>query len=117
MVELVSQSDERQQMTRHRIDGKVYDEETSDLVHEYESRLPRDDFRWVYERLYKSQSGQFFVAGRGGPKSDFAETEDERNWSSGEGAYTLEPEEALEWLVSRGAKIEVIEEHFTMPVG
>ncbi|MFO0802654.1 MAG: hypothetical protein U0791_05970 [Gemmataceae bacterium] len=104
-------------MAKYILEGRVYDEDDAELVHEYESRHPQTDLRWVRESLYKTQSGRFFVTGEGGSNSHFAETEDEQWWSPGEGGYLLSDAEALEWLVSRGAKAEVIEEHFSLPVG
>jgi hypothetical protein len=102
---------------KHYIEKKAYDEATAELIHEFESRLPRDNFRWVHEQLFKAESGQYFVVGEGGPLSHYAATEDERNWSWGRDAYLLSPEEALDWLLSREAKVEVIEEHFSLQVG
>ncbi len=53
------------------IEGKLYDTETADLICEY-SYGRSSDFRYLYEALYKTTKGQWFIAYDGGAQSKYA---------------------------------------------
>lgn len=78
------------------ISGKVYNTETAEFLGGDHNGFPRNDFRWVFEGLYKTKKGRFFIEGDGGPMSKYAQ-------SSGDGItgstdlYLISAEEAMEW--------------------
>lgn len=55
------------------INGKLYDTDTAELLGSYHNDLSPSDFEYFYEELYKKKTGEFYIYGEGGPKSDYAE--------------------------------------------
>ena len=78
------------------IDGKRYDTETATLIGEHE-HSNRSDFGWYEEGLYQKRTGEFFLAGRGGPQTKYSRSIDQNSWSGGEGIFPLSVAEAKEW--------------------
>ena len=79
------------------ISGKVYDTTTAQCVGEWSNPYTRRDFNWVEETLYRKRTGEFFIYGEGGPRSQYAKEVGMRQWSSGERIMPLTWEEAQEW--------------------
>ena len=79
------------------ISGKVYDTATAQCVGEWSNPYTRRDFNWVEETLYRKRTGEFFLHGEGGPRSQYAKEVGMRQWSSGERIMPLTWEEAQEW--------------------
>jgi hypothetical protein len=52
------------------VNGKLYDTKSAELFCEYSFSNP-SDFKHVYEALYKSPNGQFFIEYSGGPMSEY----------------------------------------------
>ncbi len=92
------------------INKKVYDTEKATLVAEYSNGLPSSDFRHVYEDLYITKSGQFFLHAQGGPLTKYSESEGNLTWGI-ETIILLSKDEAYEWLEEHD-KIEAIEKYF-----
>ena len=94
------------------IDGIRYDTEAAGTV-----KVARysdgylGDFDFVNESLYKSKSGRWFLAGKGGARSNYATSVSVGCWSGGSGIIPMTSEEALAWLEARDFTDE-IEEHF-----
>lgn len=79
------------------INGKMYDTETAKEVAScYHGEGPRD-FRHYSESLYKKRTGEYFLAGEGGPMSHYAVTVGQNSWSGGEKIIPLTYKEATEW--------------------
>jgi len=79
------------------INGKMYDTETAKEVAScYHGDGPRD-FRHYSESLYKKRTGEYFLAGEGGPMSHYAVTVGQNSWSGGEKIIPLTYSEATEW--------------------
>lgn len=79
------------------IKGKRYDTETATLIASYSNGLNRSDFRHLYEDLFITKNGQWFMEYKGGPKTKYAITCG--NWTHGDHDLTLLSEnEAYEWL-------------------
>ena len=53
------------------INGKVYDTRTAELVGSDENGA--HGFEWCEETLYRKRTGEFFIYGRGGPRSIYCE--------------------------------------------
>jgi hypothetical protein len=93
------------------INKKVYDTKTAEFVAEYHNGYSHRDFRYVYERLYRSKKGQFFIHGEGGPLSRYSESYG--NHTSGiETIVLLTKEETYEWL-SEHNKLAEVEKYFS----
>ena len=93
------------------IDGKTYNTETATQVAEYERGGPVNDFGWYEESLYRTKNGRWFLAGRGGPMSGYAQSVGQNQWGGGKGLRTLTTGEAIAWL-ERHEETAAIEEHF-----
>lgn len=79
------------------INGKMYDTETAKEVAScYHGEGPRD-FHYYSESLYRKRTGEYFLAGKGGPMSHYAVTVGQNSWSGGEKIIPLTYEEATEW--------------------
>lgn len=79
------------------ISGKLYDTETATKVAScYHGDGPRD-FRHYSEALYRKRTGEYFLAGEGGPMSHYAVTTGTNSWSGGEKIFPLTYKDAREW--------------------
>lgn len=79
------------------INGKVYDTATAQCVGEWSNPYTRRDFNWVEETLYRKRTGEFFIFGEGGPRSQYAKEVGTRQWSGGERIMPMSWDEAREW--------------------
>jgi hypothetical protein len=94
------------------IDGKVYNTETAECIHEWSNSYYPNDFHYCEESLYKTKKGAWFVAGEGGAMSGYARSCGSNSWAGGEGLRVLSDEEALGWLEQHGADADTIAAHF-----
>lgn len=79
------------------INGKSYDTTTArEVASCYHGDGPRD-FRYYSERLYCKRTGEYFLAGEGGPMSKYARSAGLNQWTGGEGIIPLSYAEATEW--------------------
>lgn len=76
------------------IRGKMYDTETAKKIHE---AAHGEGFRRYEEALYRKRSGEYFLAGEGGPATHYAHSTGLNLWSGGEKIIPLSYAEALEW--------------------
>jgi len=92
------------------INKKLYDTETASLVCEYCNGYGSNDFNYLYERLYKKKTGEFFLYGEGGPKSKYSKKKG--NWyCDGESIIPYTEEDAQEFVEKHGS-VETYEELF-----
>jgi hypothetical protein len=77
------------------IKGKRYDTETARLMGSWGNN--RTDFSYVHEELYRKKTGEYFLYGRGGAMSKYAEAVDQNSWSGGSNIRPLTYEEARDW--------------------
>lgn len=78
------------------IRGRLYDTDTAKEVGSWEAEVSRSDFEWYEETLYRKKTGEFFLAGNGGPASKYAERS-YGNWIGGSIIEPLSYEDAREW--------------------
>jgi len=78
------------------VDGKMYNTEKATLVGEYSYGGP-GDFERIEEGLYVTQKGNWFLAGEGGAKTQYARQVEQNCWTGGEGITPLTRQEAFEW--------------------
>lgn len=95
------------------INGKRYDTEAPKTIsiavrtHSYPS-----DFDFTREELYRTGKGAYFLAGRGGPRSAYAERVGNNGWSGSSRITPLSADEALSWL-ERHDLTDAIEQYFS----
>ena len=92
------------------IDGRRYDTETAKFIGEDSYATPID-FDWWNEGLYQKKTGEFFIYGRGGAKTRYAQAIGQNCWGSGERIMPLSFSEAREW-VEKNLDAEIYEELF-----
>ena len=78
------------------INGKRYDTDTAKLVGETHYSNTRD-FNYWKEELYQKRTGEFFIAGEGGPGSRYSERIDQNSWSGGCKITPLTLKGAQQW--------------------
>ena len=83
---------------RMRIGTKVYDTVTAKKIADYESSYSKRDFRYYEESLYQKKTGEYFLAGKGGPESKYREQVGISEWDNGQNIIPLTMEQAKEWL-------------------
>ena len=89
------------------IDGKVYDTNKANRVCEVLSSTQNHaDFGWHDTELYRTAKGRFFVAGKGGPSSMWAERVDQNSWQRGEGMSAVREVEARGCMEAAGCSAE-----------
>jgi hypothetical protein len=89
----------QEQQMRRAIKGLIYDTETAVEITELAdagNHYPRNDFRWHLTSLYRTKSGRYFIAGRGGALSPWA-TASGNGRIAGEGVRPLTMEEARQY--------------------
>lgn len=79
------------------IDGKKYDTDTARKVASCEHGDGPRDFRYYSESLYCKRTGEYFLAGEGGPMTLYSHRTGDNSWSGGEAIFPLTYEQAREW--------------------
>jgi hypothetical protein len=93
------------------INGVRYDTDKAELIGEYETNLPYNDFKWFSAGLYVTpKARRYFLVGEGGPMTRFAQRVD-NGATYGEGLFPMEPSEAREWA-EQHLSVETVEQHF-----
>lgn len=92
------------------INGKKYDTETATPVCHY-SYSNTGDFHFVRKTLYRKKNGEFFIHGRGGAASEFAEQIDCNTWCGGEKMFVVTEDTAREFA-EKYATVDQYEEVF-----
>lgn len=78
------------------INGKRYNTETAELIDSY-SKFS-GSFEYIHEELYRKRTGEFFLYGKGGARSKYAERVEQNTWQGGEDITPLNEDEAKAWL-------------------
>ena len=79
------------------INGKVYDTATAASVGSWSFGNGFRDFHYVHETLYRKKTGEFFLHGEGGARTQYAEHVDQNTWSGGERIMPMSYAEAQKW--------------------
>lgn len=83
------------------INGKAYNTETAKHLATF-SHGRISDFDSVYEELYQTKNGTFFLHYEGGPKSKYSEVVGQNEWSGGEGLRLVDEDEAKAFIEKYG---------------
>ena len=79
------------------INGKMYNTESAKNIGNTYGGGGVNDFRYYFETLYLKKTGEFFLAGRGGPMSKYSVQVEQNSWSGGSKIIPLTYLEAKEW--------------------
>lgn len=94
------------------INGKRYNTETAEALAKWNNGLGPRDFNHVYETLYRTPNGNYFLFGEGGPASRYARAVGQNSWSGSSEIIPLTPNEAAAWC-ERTDSVETLEEYFS----
>jgi hypothetical protein len=74
------------------IEGKVYDTTTAEYICDVTptSGMSQSDFRWEDTDLYRTKKGTFFIAGKGGPLTRWAERTGNNGRTGGSGLVIVD---------------------------
>ena len=78
------------------IGGKRYSTDSAKAMG-YDSYSNPTDFAYWVETLYHKNTGEYFLHGEGGPRSRYAVTVGQNQWSGGEKIIPLSVESAQAW--------------------
>ena len=97
-------------MTQAIVNGMLYDTETATYVGKIGSDdgFYPGDFKFWEAHLYRTPNGRFFMEGKGGPRSPFAESYGENGWAASRGIRALSTEDALGYAQDIDISIEKI---------
>lgn len=98
------------------IEGKVYDTTTAELIATADLLYYSSDFRFEDTSLYLTKKGSYFIAGEGGPLSEWSVSKNGGN-SGGSGIKIKTMAEALEWAEKNNISAEIIESYFLISEG
>ena len=98
------------------IDGKRYDTETATSLG-YREFGTFNDHHYVFEELFKTKKGSFFLHYAGGGRSKYAIDVGPNLVGGSSGTRPLSSTEALEWCENNDIKAEIIEQHFDIEEG
>ena len=93
------------------IDGLRYDTDNATEVANASGGESDRDFRHYYEALCVTSSGNWFLAGSGGPMSHYAEV-DGNQTSGGSCVSAFTEDEALEWLANHD-EVDAVDKYFS----
>jgi hypothetical protein len=76
------------------IDGKIYNTATAEEICDLPCHAYPGDFQYHETTLYRTEKGAYFVAGKGGPMTRWAQPEGNSGYSGGSGLEVVSQEEA-----------------------
>lgn len=79
------------------INGRRYDTSTARLIGEYSKAISSSDFSHFEESLYCKKTGEYFLAGEGGPMTKYARSSGQNEWSGGSEILPITADDAREW--------------------
>ena len=92
------------------INGKRYNTETAEELHNWSNGLGGSDFRNRDESLYRTKNGAYFLSGEGGPMTQWSQACGNMT-SGGEGIIPMTDAEARRWLEEHDGH-DALETHF-----
>ena len=94
------------------INGKSYNTDTAKEIGRHCSSVGSSDFNYFDEALYLTKNGTYFIAGKGGPYSQYSVAIGSNGRGGGSGIRVLSNSEALEWAENSDMNTDDIIEHF-----
>jgi hypothetical protein len=94
------------------IDGKRYNTDTATEIADYGNGLGTSDFRNIWEVLYLTPKGAWFMKYSGGAMTRYSESCGNNSWCGSKGIRALSADEAFEWLQEHD-ETEALEKYFS----
>lgn len=96
------------------IDGQLFDTDADDVqtIVTYTPVADRGDFNFLREELCKTASGQYFIAGEGGPMTDYRKRVGSGEYAGSSEIRPVSEDEAFRWMQSNGIDAETILDEF-----
>jgi hypothetical protein len=79
------------------INGKVYDTATAKELGSWSNIPDYGDLSHFSEHLYRKKTGEFFLYGVGGPRTQYAEAVGQNSWTGGSRIMPMSFREARRW--------------------
>lgn len=79
------------------INGKMYNTETAEEIGIFVNNLDYTNFNHFSETLYRKRTGEFFIHGKGGPMTKYAEIVGQNSWCEGEKIIPMSFDTARQW--------------------
>jgi hypothetical protein len=92
------------------INGKMYNTETATEIGENWNGYSPNDFKFIEEKLYLKQTGEFFIAGKGGPKTRYA-VDCGGSTSGSSKIFPISIQDAMSWVETH-CEVETYEKIF-----
>ena len=93
------------------INGKRYDTDTADLVHEWDNGRGRGDFKYRSKDLYRTPKGKWFLVHEGGAMTDMATSCGDNSCTGGDDLEPVSDDDARAFLETHGGTA-ALEEYF-----
>lgn len=93
------------------INRKLYDTDAAERIARYARNTDRRDFNYFVETLYKTEDGEYFRHGRGGPNTKYSRRVN-GGITGSEEIVVLDEDEALNWCEKRSIDGEIVVEEF-----
>ena len=81
------------------INYKMYNTETATMVASYINGYGFSDFHYIGEELYRKKTGEYFLYGRGGAMTKYAEYCGANSWSGSCAIFPLIEADAQAWVM------------------
>jgi len=96
------------------VDGQLYDTDAdgTDIIATHNPIADRGDFNFLHERLCRTESGRYFLAGEGGPMTDYRKRVGSGEYTGSSEITPLSDAEAFEWMQSNDIATEIILDEF-----
>lgn len=79
------------------INRKLYDTSTAQRLASWENNQDYRSFNHLEETLYRKRTGEYFLYGEGGARTQYAQQVEDHMWGSGEAIIPLTVKAAQEW--------------------
>lgn len=83
------------------INNKVYDTDKAHEVGSWSNDALAGDFDSVIEILYRKRTGEYFLYGEGGARTQYAVAEGQNSWSGGSRIMPMSYDDARAWAEDR----------------
>ena len=93
------------------INGKMYNTETAELIHDWDNGRFSNDFRYRTKTLYRTKKGAWFIRHEGGPMTDMAVSCGSNSTSGSADIEPISKEDAFRFLCTHDGT-EKAEEYF-----
>ena len=93
------------------IDGKVYNTETAELVHDWNNGRFPNDFKFREKQLYRTKKGNWFIKHLGGAMTDMAVSVGNNATGGSSDIEPISSKDAMKFLETHGGE-EALEKYF-----